>query len=331
VSAPRAGIAIVNFRAGELTVGCLRSLEAEVRASSRGLVVYVVDNASGDNSSRVIVDAIEQHGWSDWVTFLQSPVNGGFAAGNNIAIRRMLEDFPAIEHVVLLNPDTVVRPNAIAILMDFMAAHPEVGIAGGRSEDPDTTPQVCCFRYPNLVSEIANRLRLGLLDRVIGPYRTHVPTPEAPVQIDWVSGACMIIRRKVIDAIGLMDEGYFLYFEETDFIIRALRAGWTCWHVPQARVIHFVGQSTGVTTKGKRNLRAPGYWYQSRRRYFVLNHGLAFTLMTDTAVIAAGCLWKIRELFGARSENAKEYELRDFLMNSTLIRQGRGLAPRRVA
>jgi GT2 family glycosyltransferase len=158
-----------------------------------------------------------------------------------------------------------------------------------------------------------------------------VPTPERPLQIDWVSGACMIIRREVIEAIGLLDEGYFLYFEETDFILRARRAGWSCWHIPDARVVHYVGQSTGVTAKDKRGQRTPAYWFESRRRYFVLNYGLPYALLTDLAVVIASGLWKARRLLGSRSDRERSHELRDFLTHSSLMRQRRGIVARRIA
>ena len=330
MSAPQLGIAIVNYRAGALTAGCLSSLAAE-RRNSPEFCVYVVDNASGDDSARRIEDAIAEGGWGTWITFIQSDTNGGFAAGNNIAIRRMLSAMPGLRYILLLNPDTVVRPGAIAKLCEFMDAHAEVGIGGGRSEDPDGTPQVCCFRFPSLINEFANRLRLGLFDRLIGPFRTHVPIPDRPLQIDWVSGACMIVRRDVIDAIGLLDEAYFLYFEETDFILRARRAHWSCWHLPDARVVHYVGQSTGVTSRDKRGLRTPAYWFESRRRYFILNHGLFYALLTDMAVVLATGVWKVRRLLGARSDGERPHELRDFVMHSSLMRQRRGIVARRVA
>jgi len=212
-------VAIVAWRCAELTMDCLRSIAADtLRVPMR---VIVVDNASGDGTAERLQSAIAQHDWAGWAQLLRAPSNGGFASGNNVAIRAALAQQPALKYVLLLNPDTVVRPEAFRILIDFMEAHPEVGVAGGRSEDPDTTPQFCCFRFPTLPSELASYLRLGLVDRLLGRWATRIGIPEQPTQVDWVSGAHMIIRREVIDAIGLMDEGYFLYYEETDFTLRA--------------------------------------------------------------------------------------------------------------
>lgn len=325
----RVGVSIVNYQAARLTMECLDSISSQL-ADTQGYRVYVVDNASGDGSEQQIVDAIRRNGWQDWVVLITASSNDGFAAGNNIAIRRMLSECPDLNYVLLLNPDTVVRPRAFQILVEFMDANRSVGIAGGRSEDPDATPQVCCFRFDNIANEFANRLRLNVLGRLIGSYRTQVPIPNQPREIDWVSGAFMIIRRRVIDDIGLMDQGYFLYFEETDFTLRARRAGWSCWHVPASRVVHYVGQSSGVTSKDKQSERYPAYWFESRRRYFVLNHGLMYAMLTDLAVIIGACLWKLRRVVQRLPDRDKPHFLRDFITHSSLLRMRSGLTPRRI-
>jgi hypothetical protein len=110
-------------------------------------------------------------------------------------------------------------------------------------------------------------------------------------QCDWVSGASLIVRREVIEQVGLMDEGYFLYFEEVDFCRRAREAGWECWYVPDSRVMHLEGASTGINAVAKRR---GGYWYDSRRRYFVKHFGIA-------GLVAADVLWAIgRSMYSIR-------------------------------
>src|SRR5204863_2390861 len=98
---------------------------------------------------------------------------------------------------------------------------------------------------------------------------------------DWVAGASMIVRKAVFDAIGLMDDEYFMYFEEVDFCLRARRAGWPCWYVPASRVVHLVGQTSGVTDTRQVTKRRPKYWFDSRRRYFLVNHGAVKTALAD--------------------------------------------------
>ena len=324
------GVCIVNWRAAELTIDCLRSLEPQV-GEFRWCRVFVVDNASGDGSAEKIAAAVHEAGWGDWVELIRADTNGGFAAGNNLAIRRLLRERPDVDYVHLLNPDTVVRPQALSILVKFLEAHPEVGVAGGRSEDPDATPQLCCFRFPSRTGELLAYLRIGLVDRLLASRLGRVGIPEQPIPIDWVSGAHMMIRREVIDAIGLLDEGYFLYYEETDFTLRARRAGWRCWHVPESRVVHYVGQSSGVTRREGTPQRVPRYWFESRRRYFMLNHGRAYAMVADALAIAAFALWRGRRWLQRKPDRDPPGFLRDLFRGSSLLHGRATLGPRQSA
>ncbi|MGC8710934.1 MAG: glycosyltransferase [Leptodesmis sp.] len=140
-------IIIVNYRTARLTIDCLRSLEHEVR-SQPGTQVVVVDNASGDQSVDAIQAAITQHHWQDWVTLLPSSRNGGYAYGNNLAIRPTLRADNPPSYYLLLNPDTQVRPGALKALVDFMEQHPTVGIAGSSFENQEGQQRIMagCMR-----------------------------------------------------------------------------------------------------------------------------------------------------------------------------------------
>ena len=311
-------VSIVTWRAARLTIACLESLEAELRASPDVRVV-VVDNNSGDGTAESVAAEIGQRGWQDQMELIRSPVNGGFAAGNNIALRHALQRYPEFEFLLLLNPDTQVRPGMLAALADFMRATPRAGIAGGRCEDPDGTPQECSFRFPGIVSEFSSQLRLGLFDELVGSQLVRMGAFENPVEADWVSGAAMMIRRQVFDSIGFMDESYFLYFEETDFTLRAKRSGWQTWHVPQARVVHFVGQLTGVRHADERPRRLPAYWYESRRRYFLLNYGLVYSVAVDVAVILGNALWRIRRTIERKPPVDPPHWIRDLVSRGVLV------------
>jgi GT2 family glycosyltransferase len=322
-------VAIVNWRAAALTIDCLRSI-AEIIGDTPNCRVIVVDNGSQDQSAEVLAAAIAANGWGGFASLLALPDNGGFAVGNNAAIRAARTAGERHDYVLLLNPDTVVRPGAFRILLDFMESCPEVGIAGGRSEDPDTTPQVCCFRFPNPVGELALYLRFGAFARLVEPLLTQVPIPHEPRAIDWVSGAYMIVRGAVFDDIGLMDESYFLYFEETDFTYRARQAGWSCWHVPEARVVHLVGQSSGVTRRDQAPKRLPRYWFESRTRYFVTNHGRAYAAAADLLVLAACSVTRLRRLLQPALREDPPHFVGDLLRYSALLRSARSLPARRI-
>lgn len=325
----RLGICIVAWRCGPLVVDCLKSIQAEL-GSVPGTHVCIVDNASGDDTADVIERAIADGGWSQWATLVRAPKNGGFAYGNNRAIETLRASGRPFDYYVLLNPDTIVRPGALRILSDFMNERPDVGLAGGRSEDPDGTPQACCFRFPSILRETAAVVQLGPFFRLFSRQIRWIGTPETETEVDWVSGAYVFVRPEIIAAIGLLDEAYFLYFEETDFILRAQRAGWTCWHVPQSRIVHLVGQSSGVTTRHARPRRLPGYWFESRRRYFVLNHGRAYAALLDLAVAAGYCIARpIRKITGHWYDDPPHF-LGDLLRHSALFRGTATLPPRQI-
>ena len=165
-------IVIVNYRTSDLAVECLRSIEAEAGDPSVARVA-VVDNRSEDGSVERLRAAIARNGWSRWAELIASERNGGFAAGNNLAIRAELSRPPAERagFVLLLNPDTVIRPGALRELVAFMKEHPEVGIAGSRIEDVEGRPQGSARRFPSPLSELESAARLGPLTRLL---RRHV-------------------------------------------------------------------------------------------------------------------------------------------------------------
>lgn len=314
-------VVIVNYRTAKLVVNCLRSLVNEVKALPLTRVA-VVDNASGDDSLEVIGSAIEQEGWSSWVTLLPSSVNGGYAYGNNYAIRPSLELDNPPTYYWLLNPDTVVRPGALRALIDFMQAHPKVGIGGSSFEEANGEPWPIAFRFPSILSELDSGIRLGIMTKLLSKWSVVHWMTDQPTQVDWIPGASMMIRRQVFESIGLMDEDYFLYFEETDFCLQAKRAGWACWYVPQSRVMHIAGQSTGVTVRTSKPKRLPQYWFDSRRRYFVKNHGRLYAAGTDLVWVLAFLLWQVRRVIQRKPDCDPPQLLQDFLNNSALFKAG---------
>ncbi|HEY9629230.1 MAG TPA: glycosyltransferase family 2 protein [Coleofasciculaceae cyanobacterium] len=316
---PRLGIVVLNYRTPELTIDCLHSLVDQVKELA-GTHVTVVDNASGDGSVEKIQSAIASEAWDSWVTFMPLEQNAGYASGNNAAIRPILASPNPPPYVLLLNPDTVVRPQAIKALVDFMDANPTVGIAGSRLEDLDGTPQRSAFRFPSVLSELNEGLRLGFVSRLLSPWVIAPPVSEVNCQTDWVAGASMIVRREVFDTAGLMDEKYFLYFEEVDFCLAANRAGWPCWYVPESRVVHFVGQSSGVTDTKRQAKRRPTYWFDSRRRFFVKNYGWPYAILTELSWASSFAVWRLRRAIQRKPDTDPPQMLTDFLLNSVLLK-----------
>jgi N-acetylglucosaminyl-diphospho-decaprenol L-rhamnosyltransferase len=309
-------IVIVNYRTAELSIACLRSLENEVKTAASGLGrvrVAVTDNASGDDSVQELQEAVRNFGWDEWASIQPLERNGGFAYGNNASIRPALESSDPTDFIWLLNPDTVVRPGALASLVEFLESHPEAGIAGCRLLKPDGTPEWSAFRFPSVLGELENGVRLGFVSKLLARWVVSPPAPSTTSPCDWASGASLLIRRAVFQAIGLLDEGYFLYFEEVDFCLRARRAGWTCWYVPEAQVLHLGGQSSGLTGHKVPLERRPGYWFASRRYYFRKHLGPVRTLLADLAWSLGFLSFRIRQSFQRCVDNEPPYLLRDFV------------------
>ena len=312
------GVILVNYCTLDLTVQCLASLEAEV-ASLPGTRVIVVDNASPDGSGVKIAEAIAEHRWMEWATLLAQPRNGGFGYGNNAAMRFLLAQQPPPSYFWLLNTDTVIREGALRSLVAFMQGNPSVGISGSQLEDPDATIQSSAFRFHSIAGEFESSLQIGIVSRLLGPWVIAPAQPSGPTPYDWISGASMLIRREVVEQVGFLDESYFLYYEETDYCRRARARGWTCWFVPASRVVHLVGQSTGVTSRTTLTRRRPTYWFQSRRRYFIKHHGVAYAVLADAALASATMMARLRDRLLGRGSKSPDKFLRDLLRQSAML------------
>ena len=317
----RVQVAIVNYRTGGLAVDCLRSLVGEV-ATCPGTQVTVVDNCSGDGSADVIASAIAAEGWSAWAQLLRAPVNGGFSYGNNQVVRPVLASSDPPAFYWLLNPDTQAQPGALRALIDFLQAHPRAGIAGSSYLLGNGEPWPYAFRFPSIWSEMANGLRLSIVGKLLKNRVGLRRMGNLAEQVDWLPGASMLVRREVFETAGLMDEGYFLYFEETDFSLTARRAGWETWYVPQSCVKHFVGQSTGVSGHHAALNRRPQYWFDSRRRFWVKNHGRFYAAATDLVWALAFSTWKLRNLVQRKPADYPPHFFLDLLRNSALFHSG---------
>ena len=323
-------IVVVNYRTPDLAIACLEALAEQVAARA-GWKVVVVDNHSEDGSPERICEAIARRGWESWVRVQALAENRGFAGGNNAALRPLLDSPEPPAYFVLLNPDTMVRPGALEALLDFMERHPRVGIAGSRLEDPDGTPQRSAFRFPTVVSELENGLRFGPLSRLLRRWVVAPPVQERPHPTDWVAGASMIVRRAVFETAGLMDEGYFLYFEEVDFCLRARRKGWPCWYVPASRVVHLVGRSSGVTETKRPARRLPAYWFASRRRFFRKNYGRLYARLADAAWLSGFTCWRLRRWVQRKPDTDPPHLLGDFIHFQWTGHESRPVSPRAAA
>lgn len=290
-------IVIANYKVAHLTIDCLHSLANEI-GRVPGTHVAVCENGTGDDSAQRIQRAIDEGGWSAWCTLTAVFPNLGFTGGNNIILRPALQSADPPDYVLLLNADTIVHPNALRRLVEFMEEHPDVGVAGSGLEYADGTPQASAFRFHSPLSEFESGACLGPISGVLRRWIVAMPIPDHACSVDWVCGACMIIRRKVFDDVGVLDEGYYTHYEDVDLCLNARKAGWAVWYVPDSRVTHFVGQSTGITAKNPK--RMPPYLFAARRRYFLKNHGPFYAALADASLICGLVVGGLRVLFGKR-------------------------------
>lgn len=321
---PRVLVIIVNYRSAALTLASVREL-CRTRDNMPGLSVHVVENDSGDGE--LLQAGLSAPEYQGWVNLTLAPRNGGFAYGNNIAIRSALRGSEPPEFFFLLNPDATVQPLAIERLTEFMEQNLNIGIAGARLVNGDGSEWNFAFRFPNVLGELERGIKLGIVSKLLARYVVAREMPDEPTQVDWLPGAAMLIRREVFERIGLMDESYFLYYEETDFCLAAARAGFECWYYPHARVTHLAGHSTGVTKRGVGPQRLPAYFYESRRRFFIKNFGLPYAAAADAAHIVGATAYKLRMAL-ERRENTQALQLvGDSIRHFSLIPRNTSIQP----
>jgi N-acetylglucosaminyl-diphospho-decaprenol L-rhamnosyltransferase len=314
----------VTYKSAEWTAKSLKALAAErARLGDIDVRTVIVDNASGDTPA--LRRVIDNNGWQDWATLITADRNGGFAYGNNVGLRHGYAQERLPDYFYLLNPDAEVRPGAIETLVAFLEKDPKAGLAASSIEEENGELWPWAFRFPSWASELESGLSFGPVSKLLDNHTVRRKMGAAVEQVDWFPGAAMMMRRELVDDIGGLDESYFLYFEETDYLRRAKEANWTAWYVPQSRVTHSAGQSTGVTTRRDVPLRLPTYWFESRRRYFAKNHGLPYAAVTDVAALAAYSLGALKRTLQGRP--SIPHFVRDLIRHSVLWKENRTLAP----
>lgn len=317
-------VVIVTYKSAQLTIDSLRAVAAERATPGLSIRAIVVDNDSGD--LQAIAPAVAENNWSPWVSLVAAPKNGGFAYGNNLGIRQAYAHSPP-DYVYLLNPDAFVRPGAIGTLVDFLQTHPDVGIAGSSFEDFDGSDWPFAFRFPGLLSELSQGIGFGPVSKVLRRWEVPQRMTKTRQPIDWICGASMLIRPAVLATIGGLDENYFLYFEETDFCLRARRAGFATWYVPESRVMHIRGGSTQVSSSETVPKRLPAYWFESRRRYFATSHGIPYAIVIDLVALLANIAGTLKRTLLGRTRTATPHLISDLVHHSLIWPRNRALPP----
>jgi N-acetylglucosaminyl-diphospho-decaprenol L-rhamnosyltransferase len=293
----QASVVIVNWNAGPALRACLGALLATEGGDPPQ--VTLVDNASTDGSQMALASAYPA------LETIQNARNVGFARAANQGLRAAPGEF-----VVLLNPDVILLPSAVPRLIHFMTTHPDAGIAGPRLLDPDGTVQGSARRDPSAWTGLFGRS--APLTRLF----PHNPVSqrelpalsvegEVPIRVDWVSGACLVVRRTAWEQVGLLDERFFLFWEDADWCLRFREAGLGVYYVPAACGTHLVGVS-----RAGRRLGSVWDFHVSAYRYY-RKHRLPSAVHPLTIVVGGGLLVSL----ALRSIQA-------------LMRPGRGVFPR---
>ena len=323
MSKPSILTVILNYRTPELAVKAAEGALREMTDLDGEIVI--VDNDSQDGSYEHFQKAAAEKGWAAHgrIRVERTASNGGFGSGNNSAIRAGLSDGRKPDYAYLLNPDAVPQDGSIRALVDELEANPKVGVVGSLILTPDGEPAYGAFRFPSIVREFEDAARTAVLSKMLERGRDTSPIALEKREVDWVSGSSVMFRQAMLDEIGLFDEAYFLYFEETDLCLRAKRAGWEIWSLPASRVTHIGGVATGMN----RWERVPRYWFDSRFYYFRKNFGLLYTVAITLALLAGEMVWYLRKLLNPKAQryrNTKSFG-RDLLrhhFSSLFTRQG---------
>lgn len=248
-------IIIVSWNVRELLRACLASLPCEAE-------IVVVDNASGDGSAGMVAGDFPH------ARLLANSENRGFTGGNNDGLGLAARPF-----VFFLNPDTVVQGDALARMLAYLEAHPDVGVVGPRLEYGDGTLQSSRRRFPTLGTALFESTPLAwhwpeARNHWAKRYHMADRPPDREQEVDWLVGAALMTRREVLERAGGFDEGYFMYSEELDWQRRVRQAGWKVVYLPDAVITHYEGKSSEQATAA-RHIR----FNRSKVRYFRKHYG----------------------------------------------------------
>ena len=283
-------IIIISFNVRKLLQECLESIYRETRRTR--FEIWVIDNYSRDDSVSMLKETFPE------VHLIENKENLGFTRANNQAIARCRSDL-----VLLLNPDTLIQDGALDKMVQFMDEHPEVGVSGCRVENPDGSLQLACRRSIPTPQVAFYRLtglsRLFPHSQVMARYNLTYLDPNQPHEVDAVSGAFLLIRKSVVDQIGMLDETFWIFGEDIDWCIRAQKAGWKVMYYPEAHILHYkgIGCSTNSRKTSYEFYRA---MYLFHRKHFAKDYSALTNFFVYAGIgVKALCSWP-RLLFSAR-------------------------------
>lgn len=283
-------IVIVNWNTSDLLRDCLASVQKGV--SALAVEILVVDNASADGSADMVRDEFPG------VQLIENARNLGFAAGNNVALKRARG-----RYVMLLNTDTLVHGAVLPEAVAWLDAHPEVGVIGPRVLNSDGSVQPSCSAFPSLRHLTMQALGLTRIARW-DSYRMTGWDRSSERAVEVISGAAMFVRRAAMDQVGLLDEAFFFYGEETDWCHRFGRAGWKLVFVPIPEVTHFGGGAVGKLNH-KRDVMMTEGTTRLHRKHGGLAAGLICFAILCFHNLSRAALWSLLRLANRKGARAR--------------------------
>ncbi len=271
-------VIIVSWNVRQLLKACLASIEPHWKEKGQPIEVIVVDGGSEDGSAEMVRKEFPE------VTLIAMAENVGFPKGNNIGLERAQGNY-----LLLLNPDAEVMDDALNTMASFLKENPEVGIVGPRLFNPDGTQQLSRRRFPTMATALfeSTWLEAWAPSKVLSHYyMTDLPDTEK-TDVDWLVGACLMVRREAVRDVGPMDENYFMYSEELDWCRRMKDAGWRIVFLPTAVVKHHVGKSSEQAIV-QRHIN----FQQAKLRYFRKFHGPGAAMLLRS-ILLANYAWQI--------------------------------------
>ena len=269
-------VVLLNYGTPDLSIRAAESVLPELTALGGALVV--VDNMSKDDSAKRLQAWRAGLPEAAPVSLVLSDRNTGYAGGMNLGIRANEAPF-----VVLLNSDTIVQPGALAAMVSAFA-EPDVGLVAPAIFGEDGTQKINRFRWRTPISEFVYATDLDAAFKLFRRHVVAVDPGEPDSEVTCFGFPCVMARRTMLEALGLLDERYFMYFEDIAFCRSARRAGWRLAYAPRAAVVHLGARSSGIDDDEAAHRRLPAYYYDSRARYFIDHYGVA-------GFVAANCLW----------------------------------------
>lgn len=293
-------VVIVSYNVAALLDACLDSIK---KGTGLSYEIIVVDNNSKDSSVEMVKKKHPD------VVLINNETNAGFAKANNQAFRGAKG-----RYIFMLNPDTIVLENAIDKLVQFMDTHPAAGACGPKNLNPDGSLQYNCCHFPDIWIRLAWHFHLRRLfprNRLFGRERMTYWDYGDTRQVDWIAGCSLMIRSEALEQVGLLDENYFMYTEETDLCFQMKKAGWSTLYYPDSAIIHYGGQSSLAQNKEKvysksiiKHLLITQYYF------FRKNYGLFYSLAVKSADFCYYSLVYVKNIFRTDA-NMRQFKLEE--------------------